>query len=182
VQHVEQVVLGPGELDGLADRVAARDQDPHSAAGDVLDRLVRPPGVPVAHPLDHVGIAVADAEAVAQVFARLLDLDTGAVEVVGAHRLRFVDAGPARLELVEPATADAPVAKFLDRRGDGLHHLCFLVRDIEAALVRLSSAGVRLIDERPRAGAHGSRIAFIHPSSAGGLLIEIKEPAAGPSA
>ena len=75
-------------------------------------------------------------------------------------------------------SADAPVAKFLDKRGEALHHLCFRVADIESAMAALNARGVKFIDEAPRQGAHGSRIAFIHPGSAGGLLIELKQPAA----
>jgi len=135
-------------------------------------------------PLDHVGIAVADAPAVAALFRKLVDLTTDEPEVVGDHRLRFVDAGSATLELVEGVSADAPVAKFLAKRGlrendAALHHLCFRVPDIDAAIARLAAAGVTFIDKQARAGAHGSRIAFIHPSSAGGLLIELKQPASG---
>jgi len=92
------------------------------------------------------------------------------------HRLRFVETG-ATLELVEPLSPESPIGKFLDARGAGLHHICLLVTDIDAALAALKAKGVRLIDETPRTGAHGSRIAFLHPSSANGLLIEIKQPA-----
>jgi methylmalonyl-CoA/ethylmalonyl-CoA epimerase len=90
--------------------------------------------------------------------------------------LRFVAAGGPTLELVEATAADAPIAKFLERRGEALHHLCFRVSDIDRTMAELVAQGVTFIDERPRQGAHGSRIAFIHPTSAGGLLIELKEP------
>jgi methylmalonyl-CoA/ethylmalonyl-CoA epimerase len=134
-----------------------------------------PPAAAVGMPIDHIGIAVRDAAPFVALFAQLVGLTTGEPEVVGPHRLRFVEAGGATLELVEAVDADAPIARFLASRGEALHHLCFRVPDVEAAIATLSRTGVRMIDERPRRGAHGSRIAFIHPSSAGGLLIELKQ-------
>jgi methylmalonyl-CoA/ethylmalonyl-CoA epimerase len=183
LHDVEESVLAEGEFDRLLDRVTAREVDPYAAADSVMVRALaapEPSRAPASGmPLDHIGIAVADAAPFVSLFAKLVGLTTGEPEVVGPHRLRFVDAGGAMLELVEAAVPDAPVAKFLATRGEALHHLCFRVPDIEAAIAALSRDGVRFIDERPRTGAHGSRIAFIHPSSAGGLLIELKQPAAG---
>jgi LAO/AO transport system kinase len=175
MQYLESSVLGPGEFTSVLDRIASRDVDPYAAAEAIMARAVAgAPAVPA--PIDHVGIAVKDAVAVAALFRDLLGLETGAPEIIGAHRLRFVEAGGTTLELVEAVTADAPVAKFLQKRGDALHHLCFRVKDIEASVRALVARGVRMIDEQPRQGAHGSRIAFIHPSSAGGLLVELKQP------
>ena len=125
--------------------------------------------------LDHVAIAVEDATALALVFKTLFGLETDAPENVGLHRLRFVQTAGTSVELVEPVSADAPVAKFLAAHGTALHHICFGVDDIDASLAALRSRGVRLIDEQPRPGAHGSRIAFLHPSSTGGVLVEIKQ-------
>jgi methylmalonyl-CoA/ethylmalonyl-CoA epimerase len=90
--------------------------------------------------------------------------------------LRFVETGDATLELVEPTADDAPIAKYMEKRGPGLHHVCFRVKDIDRAMADLKARGVKLIDETPRKGAHGSRIAFIHPSETGGVLIELKQP------
>jgi LAO/AO transport system kinase len=179
LQHLEQAVLAPGEFDGWLSRIASRDLDPYAAAMSVMARAVDTRGaVPAgAYPLDHVGIATRDAEALAGVLHGLCGVAAGTPEVVGPHRLRFIDVGGAALELVEAMTPDSPVATFILKRGDALHHLCLRVTDLDGALDRLAARGVRLIDERPRPGAHGSRIAFIHPSSAGGLLIELKEPA-----
>ena len=176
MQHLERSVLEPGEFERILDRIAARETDPYAAAQAVMSRAISPPG-DVTTLLDHVGIAVADAAAFAQLFRELLGLATDEPEVVGLHRLRFVHAGSATLELVEATAPDAPVAKFLAKRGDALHHLCFRVADIDQALTVLKAKGVRLIDEQPRQGAHGSRIAFLHPASAGGLLVELKQPA-----
>ena len=179
VNDVEQSIMAKGEFDQLLVAVTAREVDPYAAADSVMARAMG--RAPIAGmPLDHVGIAVKDAPAVAALFRKLVDLSTDEPETVGSHRLRFVDAGGATLELVEALTDDAPVAKFLAKRGDALHHLCFRVPDIDAAIARLVKQGVTFIDEKARPGAHGSRIAFIHPSSAGGLLIELKETAGRP--
>jgi methylmalonyl-CoA/ethylmalonyl-CoA epimerase len=89
--------------------------------------------------------------------------------------VRFVETAGTSVELVEATTEDSPIAKFLEKRGPGLHHLCVLVPDIEAAIGRLKERGVQFIDEQPRPGAHGSRIAFIKPASVGGLLVELKQ-------
>jgi len=113
-----------------------------------------------------------------ELFSRLFGLATGEPEVVGLHRLFFVQTGDATLELVEPVSAEAPIAKFIAKKGAGLHHICVRVPDIERAMADLSAKGVEFIDAVPRQGAHGSRIAFLHPSSACGLLVEIKQPAA----
>jgi methylmalonyl-CoA epimerase len=184
MRHVEEHVLAPGEFDRLLDRIANRDIDPYGAAEGVMAKSGHGPGGASAGfeaaPLDHVGIAVRDASEYAALFDRLFGLPTGPSEDVGLHRLRFVETGPAgsaTLELIEPLSPESPIGKFLDARGAGLHHICLLVKDIDAALAALKAKGVRLIDETPRTGAHGSRIAFLHPSSANGLLIEIKQPA-----
>jgi methylmalonyl-CoA/ethylmalonyl-CoA epimerase len=127
-------------------------------------------------PIDHVGIATTSADEFAGMLSRVFGLETGEAEQVGKHRLRFVETGDATLELVEPVSDDAPIAKFMEKRGPGLHHVCLRVKDIDQAMADLKARGVQLIDEVPRKGAHGSRIAFIHPSQTGGVLIEIKEP------
>ena len=178
VNDVEQSIMAKGEFDQLLAAVTAREVDPYAAADSVMARATG--RAPIAGmPLDHVGIAVKDAPAVAALFRKLVDLSTDEPETIGLHRLRFVAAGGATLELVEALTDEAPVAKFLAKRGDALHHLCFRVPDIDAAIARLVKQGVTFIDEKARPGAHGSRIAFIHPSSAGGLLIELKQAASG---
>jgi methylmalonyl-CoA epimerase len=180
MQHLEQGVLGPGEFARWLDRVAARDVDPYAAADALLQRaLAGRAAHAIADSLDHVGVAVREAAPFVDLFRRWFDLETDDPEIVGLHRLRFVQSGDTTVELVEAMSADAPIAKFLAKRGDALHHLCFRVADIEKAIATLKSEGVRFIDEQPRQGAHGSRIAFIHPESAGGLLVELKEPARG---
>lgn len=131
--------------------------------------------------IDHVGIAVRDLDAALARYRRLLGAKAGRRERVESQgvEVAFLElSGTTRLELVAPLAADGPVARFLERRGEGLHHVCVRVDDIEAALVRLGHAGEPLVDRVPRDGAAGSRIAFVHPRALGGVLLELKEAAA----
>jgi methylmalonyl-CoA/ethylmalonyl-CoA epimerase len=127
--------------------------------------------------LSHIAIATRDADADAARWIAALGGTRGAEEMLdhGALRVLFVSLGPVTLELLEPRSADHTVARFLETRGPGLHHVSYEVADLTAALERCRSAGIRLIDETPRAGAHGSRVAFLHPKSVGGVLIELCE-------
>lgn len=128
-------------------------------------------------PLDHVAIAVESIATVQPVFEALTGAPASAVERVEAQGVDvvFLGEGAARIELLEPTSADTPVGRFLARRGPGLHHLAYRVPDLEAALARLAADGFELIDPEPRAGAHGHRVAFLHPRSTGGVLIELVE-------
>jgi LAO/AO transport system kinase len=175
MDHLEQKVLAPGELDALLDRISSRDVDPYAAAQSVIARAVGSAGGATTLSLDHVGVAVADATELVSLFDHLFSLATDSPEDVGQHRVRFVGTAGTTIELVEPRTAESPVAKFLQKRGPGLHHLCLLVPDIDASMAMLKQRGVQFIDEQPRPGAHGSRIAFIKPASVGGLLVELKQ-------
>jgi methylmalonyl-CoA/ethylmalonyl-CoA epimerase len=127
--------------------------------------------------LDHVGIAVVNIAEALAFYRDVLGLEIEAPEEVTSQRVRahFVPAGGAALELLEATAEDSPIAKFTARRGAGLHHITLRVDDIRAALAHLRAHGVRLIDAEPRAGAHGSLVAFIHPSSAHGVLVELKQ-------
>jgi methylmalonyl-CoA/ethylmalonyl-CoA epimerase len=127
--------------------------------------------------LDHIGIAVRDLSAALAFYRDALGLEILGAEEVPSQRVRaqFVDAGEARLELLEATAPDSPIARFLDTRGPGLHHITLRVDDIHAALAQLRAKGVKLVDEQPRAGAEHSLIAFVHPSSTGGVLIELKQ-------
>jgi LAO/AO transport system kinase len=176
IQHLERHVLAPGEFTAVLEQVADRKTDPYSAASAIVQRGIGGKATP-SIPLDHVGLAVAESETLVRWFEEMFGITTSEYEDVGLHRLRFVATGDATLELVEPLSPEAPVAKFLAKRGPGLHHLCLRVTDIEASMAALKARGVTFIDERPRQGAHGSRIAFLHPSSAHGLLVELKQPA-----
>jgi len=125
--------------------------------------------------LDHIGIAVADLNEALAFYRDALGLEIGAVEEVASQRVRatFIPAGAAALELLEGTAEDSPIAKFVAKRGPGLHHITLRVDDIQAALAMLKERGVRLIDETPRTGAHGSLVAFVHPSAAHGVLVEL---------
>jgi methylmalonyl-CoA/ethylmalonyl-CoA epimerase len=127
--------------------------------------------------IDHVGIAVGNLQESLRFFRDALGLELDAPEDVPSQRVRahFLQAGEAPVELVEPTADDSPIAKYIAKRGPGIHHLALRVDDIVAALVELKAKGVRLIDERPRPGAHDSLVAFIHPASTHGVLIELKQ-------
>ena len=127
--------------------------------------------------LDHVGIAVRDLEAALAFYRDALGLEIDPPEDVPSQRVRahFIPVGEAALELLEATADDSPIAKYLAKRGPGLHHITLRVDDIAAALAELKARGVRLIDEAPRPGAHGSLVAFIHPVSAHGVLVELKQ-------
>ena len=129
--------------------------------------------------LDHIGIAVADLGQALAFYRDALGLDVGPPEEVPSQRVRahFVPVGEAALELLEPTAPDSPIARFIEKRGPGVHHLTLRVDDIEAVLARLKARGARLIDEAPRRGAEGALIAFIHPASTHGVLVELKQQA-----
>ncbi|MEP7116758.1 MAG: methylmalonyl-CoA epimerase [Acidobacteriota bacterium] len=134
--------------------------------------------------LDHIGIAVGPSDDPAAWYRDRLGLTVAHVETVASQQVRahFLPAGGAMLELLEATAPTSPIAKFLEKRGPGLHHVAVAVDDIVAALAELRAAGVRLIDELPRAGAEGALVAFLHPSAAGGVLVELKQPATGVAA
>ena len=125
--------------------------------------------------LDHIGIAVRSLES-AKIYEDL-GLVIEHVEVVETQRVKtaFLSVGDSNLELLEPTSPDSPIAKFIEKRGEGIHHICLRVDDIEAHLERLKAAGYRLINEAPVPGAHGCRVAFLHPSAGNGVLIELSE-------
>ncbi len=125
--------------------------------------------------LDHIGIAVRSLDA-ARVY-ETLGLTIEHVEVVETQKVKtaFLSVGDSHLELLEPTGPDSTVAKFIEKRGEGIHHICLRVDDIEAHLERLEKQGYRLINEAPVPGAHGCRVAFLHPSAGNGVLIELSE-------
>jgi methylmalonyl-CoA epimerase len=125
--------------------------------------------------LDHIGIAVKSLEA-AKIY-EALGLTVGHTETVETQKVRtaFLSVGDSNLELLEPTSPDSPIAKFIEKRGEGIHHICLRVDDIEAHLARLKAEGYRLINEAPVPGAHGCRVAFLHPAAGNGVLIELSE-------
>ena len=125
--------------------------------------------------IDHIGIAVQNINDVLKFFEDALDLtlDHVALEEGGRTKVAFMSVGTSEVELVEPQDKESGLAKFLDKRGEGVHHICFEVDDIDAALARLREHGAQLIDETPRTNVKGMRYAFINPRSAHGVLIEL---------
>jgi methylmalonyl-CoA epimerase len=126
--------------------------------------------------IDHIGIVVRDIEQARKVYETALGLPLTEITAVPDQQVNvaFLPIGESNLELVQPTTQDSGTAKFLEKRGEGIHHVCIQVPDIEKALAQLKAHDVQLIDQEPRKGAHG-RIAFIHPRAAHGVLIELLE-------
>ena len=185
LEQAEHGILAPGALDRVVDRVADAEVDPYTAADGVVDQAFETARAArradnargTGAVLDHIGIAVRDMEAALVLYRDALGLPIGRVEEVPSQHVRaqFVSVGDATLELLEATSPESPIARSIERRGPGLHHVTLRVNDIAAMLARLKALGVRLIDEQPRAGAGGSLVAFIHPSAGHGVLVELKE-------
>jgi methylmalonyl-CoA/ethylmalonyl-CoA epimerase len=132
--------------------------------------------------LDHIGIAVASLEAGASFWENLGLSLTGCEEVPEQQvRVGFIEAGGTRIELLEATSPDSPIARHLEKRGPGLHHLCMRVTDIRDTMARLQAQGYKLLSQEPQPGAHGCLVCFVHPKSAGGVLLELSEPAREPN-
>jgi methylmalonyl-CoA epimerase len=131
--------------------------------------------------IEHLGVAVASIEEALGFWREALGLDLKEIEVVEDQgvRVAMLPIGESRIELLEAISPDSPIDKFIAKRGPGIHHLCIEVDDIDAKLAQLKARGVRLIDEQPRTGAGGALVAFIHPSSTGGVLVELTQPGTG---
>ena len=129
--------------------------------------------------INHIGIAVRSIEASTPFYRDALGMAFEGTEEVAEQKVRvaFFAVGESRIELLEPTADDSPVAKFLEKNGEGIHHLAYEVADLPAELARLKNEGVRLIDETPRKGAHGTLIAFLHPKGTGGVLTELCQSA-----
>jgi methylmalonyl-CoA/ethylmalonyl-CoA epimerase len=129
--------------------------------------------------LDHIGIAVSDLEESRHLYRDVLGMKVGEPEELPERKLRicFVHAGEVAIELLFPTDPDSPVGKFLAQRGPGIHHLCYAVDDIHKKLSELKAQGVRLLDEKPRSGAHDKLVAFVHPASTGSVLTELCQDA-----
>jgi methylmalonyl-CoA epimerase len=124
--------------------------------------------------VNHIGIAVKSIDDAKKLY-ELMGLKVEGYEVVKEQKVKvaFIQVGETRIELLEATSEDSPVAKFIEKRGEGIHHIAFEVDDIEKALQVLKENGIRLIDEKPRRGAHNTKIAFVHPKSTNGVLMEI---------
>src|SRR3954462_15008863 len=123
----------------------------------------------------HIGIAVSDLEAILPLYRNVLGLDEVELDDADGARIAGLAAGDSLVELLEAKDPQSPIGKFVAARGPGIPHICFAVDDLSAALDRCRAAGLRLIDQAPRVGAEGKRIAFIHPSSTAGVLVELSE-------
>ena len=137
--------------------------------GPIAARRGHPPRIA------HIGIAVDALDQILPFYRDLLGLPEVPLEDADGARIAGLRAGDSLVELLEAKAPDTPIGKFVSRRGPGIHHICFVVDDLNATLDRCRGAGVRLIDETPRIGAEGKRIAFLHPSSTGGVLVELTE-------
>lgn len=133
--------------------------------------------------IDHLAIAVRSLAEALRIYESALGLRKTSIEEITDQKTRvaLLPVGESHLELMEPLADDSPVGRFLERRGEGLHHLCFQVDDIQAEMARLRKAGVKLIDDAPRQGANGCLVAFVHPSSTAGVLIELSQSASRPA-
>lgn len=125
--------------------------------------------------ISHVGIALPSIQAELPFYRDILGMRTVEISDSDGARIAALEAGDALIELMEADDTESPIGRFLHRRGPGIHHLCFSVDDLDGTLEKCKAAGIRLIDAEPRIGAEGKRIAFIHPSSTGGILVELSE-------
>jgi len=125
--------------------------------------------------VDHIGIATREIESALSLWRDALGLEVDSTEEVAEQgvRVAMLPIGETHIELLEPLSQDSPVGKFLDKRGPGIHHVAIRVKDIKATLSQLKEKGTRLIDETPRIGAGGCLVAFVHPSSVNGVLLEL---------
>jgi methylmalonyl-CoA/ethylmalonyl-CoA epimerase len=123
----------------------------------------------------HVGIAVQLLDELLPFYRDVLDMPERTLDDADGARIAAVEAGDSLVELLESRSNDSPIGRFIAKRGPGIHHICFAVDNLDATLDRCRAAGIRLIDETPRIGAEGKRIAFLHPSSTAGVLIELSE-------
>lgn len=180
--------LGEDELERFETRLLERKIDPYTAARQALDRVgAEGPedGSGTAGPggarLDHLGVAVRRIEERLPLYRDVLGLDLSGIEEVPGEgvRVAMLPAGRTRIELVEPAGAGSTLARFLEKRGEGVHHVCFEVDDLAGTLERFRRAGLPAAGEEGRPGAEGSRIAFIHPRATGGVLIELRQTGRG---
>jgi len=133
------------------------------------------PATPDAPKISHIGIAVRSIVEALPFYKEILGMPEVELSDSDGARIAGVDADGTLVELLEPESQDSPIGKFLAKRGPGIHHICFAVGDLDATLARCKKAGIRLIDEEPRIGAEGKRIAFLHPASTAGILVELTD-------
>ena len=173
--EVRERALSTRQVEEVVDRLAARDVDPFTAAGEVLRRVGLGPAGEGPLRIDHLGIAVKDLAEATRVY-ETLGFHVEASHDVPTEKVRtaFLPVGESHLELLEPTDPGSVIARFLEKRS-GIHHVCVAVPDVQAALDALAARGVELLDKAPRIGAGGRKVAFIHPRSAAGVLLELVE-------
>ena len=127
--------------------------------------------------INHIAVAVNNLEEASKFYQTVLGLTLSGVEVVTAQKTKvgFFKIGESNIELVQPAEPDSPLVKFLETKGQGIHHICFEVDDVEAEVKAYLEKGATMVDQKPRPGAHNTKVAFVHPKSSGGVLIELCE-------
>ncbi len=125
--------------------------------------------------VEHIGIAVADFDAACTLYEKLLNTKVYKIEEVDSESVRtaFLQSGPNKIELLEALSADSPIAKFIAKKGEGVHHIAFEVEDIKAEMTRLKGEGFVLLNDEPKLGADNKLVCFVHPKSAGGVLVEL---------
>jgi LAO/AO transport system kinase len=162
-------------LEETIDKIARHEIDPHAVVDEMIG--ARPSPVVSPHGIDHIGVAVKAISDALQVYEGILGLKVAGYENVGDQgvRVAMLPVGDSRIELLEPLNENSPIAKFMTKRGEGIHHIAICVDNIESALVAFKAAGARLIDNEPRRGAGNSKIAFIHPAGMHGVLLELVE-------
>lgn len=187
LERVMSDVLRDGSLDQYAAAVAARESDPYSVVDKILEQANRhPSGASGMQPdrkdetsavLDHLGIAVESLADAIRFYELALGLTVSGYESIPKEKTRvaMLPVGESRIELMEPMDSDSPIARSLAKRGPGLHHISLRVPDLDAAIARLQQNGIKLIHAEPGIGAGGHRYVFVHPSSAGGVLVELVE-------
>jgi LAO/AO transport system kinase len=168
VQNALAAAYPGDELDHVLDRIARHEQDPYS----IVDSLVG-----TNRRIDHIGVAVRSIQETLKLYEGILGLQVSGYEDVEEQgvRVAMLPIGESRIELLEPLHAESPIAKFMSKRGEGIHHISVCVDNIESALEQFKAAGVRLIDSSPKRGAGNSKIAFIHPAGMHGVLLELVE-------
>ena len=181
--------VSANQLKDFAALVATRQRDPYTIVEDIIEDLIaastRTPMTPLSSPtkvdtprkINHLGVAVSTLDDALKFWRDGLGLELHEVEVVEDQGVRtaMLPLGESRIELLEATGEDTPVGRFLAKRGPGIHHLCLEVADLAAMLAQLQEQGIRLIDEQPRRGAGGTLVAFVHPASTGGVLVELVE-------
>jgi LAO/AO transport system kinase len=191
LKRLRQEALPDQELARLADAVSARARDPYSIVEEIIAKVQikdstansndSSAGAASAEKIQHLGVAVTSIDEALDFWRDGIGLDLGEIEVVADQgvRVAMLPLGESRIELLEATGPETPIGKFIAKRGPGIHHLCVEVQDLRATLDRLKNRAIRLIDEEPRRGAGGALVAFIHPASTGGVLVELVEKDSG---